>query len=667
MNRTLKAIIAVIFVLVITFSTISICQHIGRNVKLDVTEQKVYTLSDGSKKILDKLNQPITLKLFYSKTAAIEAPDFIKFYNNYADFVKTLLQEYVRHSNGMVELQIIDPRPYSDEEIEAIRYNLKHYPITEEERFFFGLVLQTEFGVEKTIRMFTPDRQNFVEYDISALIDSAVTREKKKIGVLSSIDVMGDDVSGYMAQMMRMQGQVPKPSWTIISELKEKYDVSTVAADTNNISDIDILLVVHPKNLPDQTLFAIDQFVLNGGRSVICVDPHCLGDETKTNYYAPDNPPTKSSDLEPLLSTWGLVMPSMTFAGDRRLAIVQALRPNERPEPIIGYLLLKDFKGQPYCFNPEHMITGNLNEVQIFFAGVLSEINESNDSNEPAIEKIPLITTTDSGNDWSVKSPYELAMTSPGEFMNYFTEGSEPVAMGYILNGRFKSAFPNGVQVDTEIDNPRYDESDPNSSEKITVQIPLKGLTEAQQDCTVVVFSDVDFIWDQLAYQRSFFGKVPVGDNSTLLINAIDNLSGSSELISIRSRGNIARPFTVVDHIEEQAAEETAEQENRINAEIKGFEAELNELLRTGGDSSEELITSEIQRKKQELQDKIRIAQKRLNDVKLKRRERIEQKGNLLRNLNMLTIPGIILLISIILELRKNFRKRHYISHKSDA
>ncbi|MHC4332578.1 MAG: GldG family protein, partial [Planctomycetota bacterium] len=265
MNRTIRTIIAVIFVGIIVFCGIIISQRIGERLRLDITDQGLYTLSEGSRSILGKLNQPLKLKLYYTKTAARKAPDQIRFYNNYYYFVESLLKEYARAAKGVVELEVIDPRPFSDEEEEALRHGLRRFPITEEENFFFGMVLQTEFGVVKTIPFFSPERQNFVEYDISHLIDTAITREKKRIGVLSSLPVMGEDEGGYMAQLRRMQGARPAPAWTVVHHLRQQYDVRKVETDTDEIKDVDILLVIHPKNLSEKTLFAIDQFVLKGG------------------------------------------------------------------------------------------------------------------------------------------------------------------------------------------------------------------------------------------------------------------------------------------------------------------------------------------------------------------------------------------------------------------
>ncbi|MFC1766880.1 GldG family protein, partial [Planctomycetota bacterium] len=218
MNRTAQAIVGVILILVITFATINIAQQIGKPLKKDMTDQKIFTLSDGTKAILGRLNQPITAKLYYGKTAAMKGTDQIRFFNNYYEFVRALMEEYAAVSEGMVKLELIDPRPFSKDEEEALRLGLRRFPITQEENFFFGLAIQTQFGVEKVIPFFSPDRQNFVEYDISYLIDTAITREKKTVGVMSSLSIMGD--SDYMRQLKMYQRQQPEQPWAIITQLK---------------------------------------------------------------------------------------------------------------------------------------------------------------------------------------------------------------------------------------------------------------------------------------------------------------------------------------------------------------------------------------------------------------------------------------------------------------
>lgn len=661
MNRTIRAIIGAVLVLVIAFSAISVCQNIGRPLKLDITDQRLYVLSEGTKSILSKLNQPIRTRLYYAKTAALKGPDQIRFFNNYYEYVKALLEEYVSVSNGMVELEVIDPRPFSNEEEQALRYGLRRFPITEEENFFFGLVIQTQFGVEKSIPFFSPDRQNFIEYDISYLIDTAVTRQKRKIGVLSSLPVMGDNVTGYMREMMMRQGQQPRPAWTFIEHLRKQYEVESVATDVNDINDVDILLVIHPKGLPEQTLFAIDQFVLKGGRTIVCVDPHCFMDRAPQGMQMQmQMQHSSASQLDSLLRTWGLEMPANTFAGDRSLASMAAIRANQRPERIIGYLNLTP---EGNCFSEDHVVTAELNQVRFLFSGVLNEVADSNEAaqSDSKIERTPLVTTTNRGGTFTISGGYELMFLDSSNLMRKFTEGTKPVVMGYLVTGKLKSSFPDGIEVESESPDP----NDPN--ETVTTTTKLAGLTEAEEDCAVMVFSDVDFISDTVAYQTSFFGKMVVGDNSTLMLNAIEDLSGSSDLVSIRSRGNFKRPFVVVDEIERQAEADTAAEVEKINLQIAGFQGELQKIVSKEGEQSAEVIGSSIVQKKKEVELKIHQAQRQLRQVKMTRRERIERLGNKLRQANMLAVPAVVLLIAIVLDIRRSVRKRHYISHASDA
>jgi ABC-2 type transport system permease protein len=667
MNRTLRAIVGAVLLLVIAFSAISVSQNLGRRWKVDVTEQGLYTLSPGTKAILAKLNEPIKAKLYYAKTAAMKGPDQIRYFNNYYEYVRALLEEYVAVSKGMVQLEVIDPRPFSDEEEAALRAGLKRFAITEDEGFFFGLVIETQFGVEKTIPVFSPDRQNFVEYDISYLIDTAMTRQKKRIGVMSSLPVMGQDTSDYMAQMMAAQGQQPTPPWTIIEQLRQKYDVKEVPTDANDINDVDILLVIHPKGLSERTQFAIDQFVLKGGRTIVCVDPYSVADRPQRNPMQM-TVQTQSSDLSKLLNTWGLNMAANTFAGDRSLMLQAALSSNQRQEPIVGFLGLT----QPDCFNKDNAITAELNQVRVLFAGVLTEkasaTSNSSDPNKPddtsKVVRTPLIMTTAKGNSWSVSSSFELMYPDPSKLLAKFVDGDKPVVMGYLITGHLKSSFPEGIEVEEKASG---EDSDPNKPK--TVKNHITGLTEASDDCAVAVFSDVDFLWDQLAYLNyGIFGKAPAGDNSALLIDTVEDLSGSGDLISIRSRGNFKRPFTVVDKIEQKAEQETADEIAVINAQIDGFNQKLQSLVASSNQGqAQEVVGSTILQQKRDLELKIHDAQRKLREVKAKRREQTEQLGNSLLRLNMAAIPSVIMVMAVVLGIWRGARRRHYISHASDA
>jgi ABC-type uncharacterized transport system involved in gliding motility auxiliary subunit len=669
MGRTLRTIAGLILIGVITCCAIFICQGLGKGLRIDITDQKLYTLSDGTKKILGKLNQPLKLRLYYTRTAARKAPDQIRYYNNYFYFVRALLEEYAKAAKGMVKLEVIDPRPYSDEEEEALRYGLRRFPMPDEEIFFFGLVLQTEFGVIKTIPFFAPARQNFVEYDISQLIDTAITREKKRIGILSSLPVMGEEVTGYMAWLMQQQNQQPAQPWIIVRQLQQQYEVKKIETDANDIKDVDTLLVIHPKELAEKTLFAIDQFVMRGGRAIIFVDPRCMADNPRRmpGQMGPSTNPT--SDLNTLLRTWGVEMPGDRFAGDRSLAL-EGPGEDGRVHRFIGFLALTD-----KCLSTDNIITANLEQVRVLFAGALQKVTSGESEKENQI--VPLLQTTNRGNTWRVAGPWDWIRINWETMMGYFTEGIEPVVVSYLITGRFKSAFPEGIEVPDESDMSDEDEAEKEEddsqaggeSEEKTLTKKLTGLKEASTDCAVIVLSDVDFISDiePVAYQNTIFGKATVSNNSDFLLNAIEYLAGSSDLIGIRSRGDFQRPFVVVREIKARAEEETAQEIARRNAEIEALRRELEAMVSKAKKGEESIVAASVEKKRREAALKIRKAERELKDIRKKRFEKIDQLGSLLQNLNTCVAPAGTLLIAVFLSIRRSVLRRRYVSHASDA
>ncbi len=660
MNKLARAILAIIFIIAIAVSAISLSHGLFQNARLDLTEQQLYTLSDGTRQILDGLKQPLTMKLFYAKTAARNVGnDQIRYYNNYYTYVKALLEQYQKEAAGKIILEIIDPRPYTQEEMAAMRYGLRRFQLDEEETFMFGLVVQTQFGATKTIEFFAPDRQQLVEYDISYLIDTAVTREKKRLGVLSSLDVIGD--TGYMAQMKQMQGQQAKQKWGLIRQLEQQYEIVTLPADTDAIDNVDFLLVIHPKDLSEQTVFAIDQFILGGGRAIIAVDPHCVTDAPDMNQRFSGAAHDSSSNLETLLDTWGLAMPERTFAGDRKLAMTGSVRPGQRPQRILGFMVLQKAY---HCFNKDKPMTAELNELRVLFPGVLTmQETASEDGPTGDLTYTPLLFTSDEGNTWTVQNEFELMNPDYGEFMRKFRDGDKPVNMGFLVTGRFKTAFPEGITVPEET--PEGEETDDTAAPKTET---ITGLTESAQPGAVVVLADVDMLSDLLAYQRTFFGIAPVADNGTFVLNALEELSGSAELISIRSRGNYKRPFVLVEAIEADAEAETADEEARIMAKIQGFEQQLNEKLRSiEGEDKGALISQTIIEEKKKIELELREAEKQLRDIKMQKRQRVETLKMKLWMFCTLLAPALILMIAILLAIYRSVKRRRYISHASDA
>ncbi|MCB0413007.1 MAG: GldG family protein, partial [Bdellovibrionales bacterium] len=430
----LNKIFSIIFgVLIFTF-IIHIGSTLTRKVKIDFSEEHLYTLSSGSKKILSKIGQPLKMKLYYSKTAANKGSEGIREFNNYFRYVNDLLEEYVDNSHNQITLQVIDPRPDTVEEEEALAHGLKKFNITETESYIFGLVLINESGGESAIEFFNPQEQENLEYEITKLIYKSQHQSKKTLGILSSLNVVNDDISPYVAQMMRMQGRTPEESWIIIQQLKDFYNVKKIDLNAHEINGVDLLLVVHPKNFSDQTQFAIDQFVLKGKPVVLLIDPFAMVDSVGAQNDA-------SSNLEALMSKWNVKMESHIFAGDKYLSAAGRVSPDAPPQRLIALVNCDQRCTSPY----KDVISSSLNSNLFIYPGALNVI----DKKITNINITPIISTTDKGNTYRAQ---QQMLRNPVALWDLFHEGSEPIYMGLKIQGHFKSAFPNGIEISTKQD-----------------------------------------------------------------------------------------------------------------------------------------------------------------------------------------------------------------------
>ncbi|MBL7222646.1 MAG: Gldg family protein [Candidatus Brocadiae bacterium] len=733
MNPTLRSALAVLLIGVITLCSIFIASAlVGRGRIADLTEHKLYTLSDGTKSLLAKVNQPITLKLYYSRVAARKGPEQIRFWNNYFLYVRDLLDEYVARGNGKLTLEVVDPRPFSDQEEQAIQYGVRRFQLSESEAFFFGMVATTELGKDQVIEFFEPDRQEFVEYDVSKIIGALMQREKKKVGVLANVPILGTDMSPYMRQMLQMQGRSPEPPWAIVEQLRQHYEVAPVkleAKDTAIPEDIDFLLVVHPKDLDEKTRFAIDQFVMKGGKLIVFVDPHCLADRPQTpmrnQFQAMQQ--KSSSDLNSLLEAWGVKMAPDTVAVDRTLAVTTQMDRSRRPSKFPAYLRLGDAN-----VSTDVVVTADLHSLRMLFAGALSKVDGA------GTEVTMLLETSKAGNTWKPSSPFDLRFPDPDKIRDQVGDGAEPVMLGCLITGKFKTNFPDGIEVpadDKGGDGPPTGpegekaakgkaapkgavappkaalEAAAPAKKAVVPKAPatkavapkappkapapkapaaktpvakkpaeaskekpkeeakkprVKPITEAAEGAMVMVVADVDVITDMLAYQRTFFGMAQAGDNAPLLLNMIDYLAGSKELIGVRTRGRYSRPFDRVDEIEQEADKATAVEIKALKDKIGKFEKELEQL---GGAATKEnikLIQSAALEKRRKLETEIRKANQELRKLQAARREKVEALGASLQTWNMVAAPSIILLIAIVLAIFRWGRAKHYAARRAD-
>jgi ABC-type uncharacterized transport system involved in gliding motility auxiliary subunit len=594
----------------------------GKRLKWDLTEENLYGLSDGSINVVKKLNSPLRIKFYYSKTAANKGTEGIRAFNNYFTYVKDLLNEYVAHSRNNLTLEVIDPRPDTKDEQDAITYGLKKFQLSETEKYFFGMVVENDSGTQKIIEFFDPGEKDKLEYDITKTIYSVARPAKKKIGILSSLPLQSD-LNPYLAQMMRMQGKNPPESWAITELLAEFYSVERVDPGADEIKGVDVLLVVHPKEFSEKIKWAIDQYVLRGGSLLLLVDPMAVIDRPQ-NPYGAGAGFARSSNLPVLMENWGVKLEEGVFVGDKHLAALGRVTPQAPPSKMLQIMGCDERCSDPY----KDITTTGLTDLVFLLPGNL-KILEKKDSKAQ-----PILGTTKKGNTFKAS---DMELNDPITLWNNFSEGSGNI-MGVKIFGKFKSAFPEGITVERMGEK----KGDKNISEKLT------GLTESERETSIIVISDVDFIHNQFAFKETLFGMALANDNSSLFLNSVENLSGSKDLLSIRSKGAKKRNFKVIDEIELEADKETAETVARINASINEAQVELDKLSERVNEGNLNVIKSEALTKKRELDKRLALYKGQLREVKRQGREKIEGIGLFLQYLNTLLIPFLLIIGGLI-------------------
>jgi ABC-2 type transport system permease protein len=661
MKSTIRLILALIFVGVISISAVLLSRK-SVGLQVDLTDNSLYTLSDGTLRILGKLNQPITLKLYYSRMAALKGPDSIRYWNNRYLYVRDLLEEYVRLSGGKIKLELIDPRTHSDEEHEARDNGIRRFPISDDANFYFGMLATTERGKSEVVAFFDSNREELVEYDVSKTIAALMQDKKRKIGVVSSLPVLGSgNMSPYMMQMMRMQGKRPDPPWIIFRQLQMDYEIQNLKLDTHKVpDDIDILMVIHPKKLEHKAVFAIDQFVMKGGKLMVFIDPHCVADQPpKPNPMNRGAPPqhTSASNLNGFLVKWGRVMISTLIAVDpaisTKIPMPDRMGQAGPPESYDPFLTLNK-----ECVNKSEVIVANLNGIQMVFPGAIG-----GHGSQAGIEYRPLLSTTKTGSLW--RFDQDILKRSPADIQaairSGMEEGQEPVILAELMTGEIESRFPDGIDIDD--DRP---DTQPATSQPKPKTRHIDAIAKSSKDAMVIVVADVDILADFLTYPRSNFGMSQSVGNVPFVLNSLEMLSGSNDLISIRSRGRFSRPFTVVDEMEQKTDRDTKKEADRINKEIATYQENLNALLsKRTSEQDMALLDAKLLGSRREIEDKIVVAKRELRKLKSTRRDDIEALERELQYSNVLAAPMILLVIAVILWLVRYFRAKHYAARRA--
>ena len=603
--------------------------------RFDLTEERLYTISDGSRKILESLQEPVRINFYYSRNNAELPPNF----KTYAQRVQELLEEYAAISNGQLILEISDPKPDTEEEEWAQKYGIKSITLPSGNTVYFGAVVSM-LDQEMLLPYFDQRRQEFLEYDITQAIQKVSSTSTSKVGLLSALNLQGG--------RSRIPGQPPLQKWVFQSELEKSVSVENLPLSTEEIpDDISLLIVLHPRGFSPRLQYALDQYVLRGGRLVVLLDPNARADMTSPeNQFGQQ--PQLASDLPDLLKTWGVEYDSTKVVGDR----LHSTQVNTG-QGVMSFPMWMTFRTQ--SLDQEHPITAQLENLLFVEAGSLKKAAESQ------TDFTALLSLSEQSG---LIDAFRLRFSAPDQLSRDMKVDNSAKAVMAITAGNFSSAFPNGQPAKEKKDTQAQAAADESEAET-----PLKHthLNESADRNSILLFSDVDFLSDQFSVQKlNFLGQSiiqPTNDNLNLMLNAAEHLSGNEALMSIRSRGRFSRPFTRILAMQKQSQLLHQTEERQLLSQLDEVQQRLNSLLESAGKQGQKevILPPEVQEEIQQFREEERQARRKLRDVRKILRQDIERLGQGLLLLNMLLVPLIIGIIGVFVYRYRTRQRRKII------
>ena len=619
-----------------------------RGVRLDLTEAGLYTLSGGTRNVLAAIPEPIRLYFFVSRSGLANRPGL----RSWADRVEDMLAEFEAAANGQLELRVIDPAPFSEEEDRAAAFGLQAVRLqVSEEPLYFGVAASNSAGEEEFIAFMDPQREEFLEYDLAKLVYTLSRASEPVVGLISSLPLSG----GFDPAATRMT-----EPWIITSQISDLFDLRNLdGMDDLAQEGVDVLMLVHPRESTSRQMYALEQFLFRGGRALVFVDPLAEADPANAPGGAMAGMPAdRSSGLEPLLSHWGLEMPRETVVGDSRYAlrVSEADGSLARHPAYIGVDLEQVDSGD--------LVTAELDVLNLGFSGYLSAQEDA------AVEITPLVQ---SSADAGFLDPNMLAFTPDiNSLWGGFSPRGEALTLAARLAGTVSTAFPDGA--------PRQSASDeggePDGSADLLAgaEGPAASLepeqrpeTEAAEhltegDVRLIVVADTDLLSDRMwAQSQSLFGQRLISafaSNGDFVINALEQLAGSSDLMSLRGRAAFSRPFSRVDELRVAAEAQFRRTEDQLQQELASTESRLAELQESRDDVYALSLTPEQEAELEKFTAQRLRIRKELREVRRNLDASIQRLGAGLKIINIGLIPLLIGLGGAIVALLRRRGRR---------
>ncbi len=608
MNKFLQKnylIVSILSTVILFLSFNFIIQKINFNLGVDFTSTKTFTLSSGTKRVIDEIEEPIKINFVYSRDLSKNIPII----QNYANQVQGLLNRYSDLASGKIELNFIEPEPYSDDEDYVNRYGVQGFPIDQEgSKVYFGLIASNTTDDIETVPFFDPSKAGTLEKQLTDIVYKLNRSKKPMIGFLSWVDT---------TPPMMPNNQLGQGEYTILEELSYFYDFEFLDTDVESFEGIDLLIVYHPSDISDKTEYAVEQFILNGGKSVIFVDP----------FFEKNDHSNKSSNLENVLKTLNINYNSNVIldgAQATRLQTQQNITENTSLQTMLK-LNWPEVRGQ--FINQAEEIGDGLSLIRLVSPGGLSPLND-----ESEISYTPIMSSSEVTMDLPMKEVHD-----PIKLINNFQPTGISYDFGVKLNGIAKSNFN-----DFEFKNDNH-------------------LETSSKNINVVVFSDADFIRNAFWARIQKFLDTNVieatSDNGSLVTNVFDSMTGYDEFIDLRNKEAPFRPFVVVQKLQAEAEQMYLGQEQQLQAQLDNTLNQIQNL--SGGRDVESVNLSDKQLMElANFQLQVENTRKQLREVRRNLSKDIDRLANQINILNTFLIPVLLILLMFFIPRQLGIRKR---------
>ena len=630
MASRLTSTTGVVLAVVLLFAVNILGHQILNPVRLDLTENRLFTLSEGTRGIVERLEEPVTLRYYISRRELERVPGI----SGYADRVRALLGEYKRLSDGMLTLHVIDPEPFSEEEDRAVGYGLRGVPLgLDEGIFYFGLAGTNSVDDEGVIPFFASERERFLEYDVTKLVHNLSNPKRKVVGLLSSLPMEGQGLA-----MQAAMGGMGAPPWMVVDQILQLFELQTLHPKIEEIpEEVDVLMLVHPQSLPRAALYAIDQYVLRGGRVVAFVDPYSESQQQAMAGGFMQPTVSRRSEIDELLTAWGVTLGEDVVAD---LDLSMKVRMDQG-----GRVLTFDYPVwmniTPNTFDPDDIVTGNLANLGFGTPGYLEPAESATTT------LTPLVSTTRRAAQFTT-SQVAAVTTDPRDLLDEYTSQDRAYTIVARVSGKVRTAFPDG----RPSPEPSEEKGNESASDGASKSVPVaEHVSESTEDAQIIIVADADMLADRFwVVIEEFLGSriaLPSAANGTLVVNAIDNLSGSGDLISVRNRGAFTRPFTRVAALRQKAERDFRAKEQELIAQLEETERRLVELEESN-QGNDTLILTDAQRDElvRSRQERVRI-RKELREVRRQLRADIEALESWLKFANIGLVPILIGLVGL--------------------